>query len=238
MSEAKTIDVGEGFRRLAPGERRRAGDEWCTYGDWYLVINTLGSEIRDDALGAVRRAIRVCEDDPTKRYLDEGEKPRIGDEFKAIRVSFGWHRWSEHQTVVPAMVGEGDFRRVMRRSIETPASRSVEVHIETTLPARIRPAKPARVRCGCNEHDVDPAGDLYAQHASYVRGDFGLPEFCPENPNAVLDAPGIGISAPRRALTAFGPDSSGEDVAADAFRTTSGRTLDSIIDELAEVRRG
>lgn len=98
-------------------------------------------------------------------------------------------------------------------------------------------AAPARERCGCGHHDIDPAGDVYAQHRDWCyrnakRDPAGRSDPREWNAAALRDewaCPGIGISAPGPELLTV-DDATGDDVARDAYRTTGGRTLDDVID--------
>lgn len=84
---------------------------------------------------------------------------------------------------------------------------------------------PKTERCGCGMHDIDPAGDRYAQH----RRDWAAVSSEPKT-TAIAHVRGIGISTPAPEPPTV-DDATGDDVARDAYRTTGGRTLDSIIDE-------
>lgn len=87
--------------------------------------------------------------------------------------------------------------------------------------------KPKPSLCGCGKHEINPKGDVYAQHREWSGDDIEAKE---ATRTGMYAARGIGISAPEPDPLVV-QDPTGDDVAPDAFTTTGGKTLDDIIDE-------
>lgn len=172
------VDVGDGYRALEAHEMIREGDGVGFPGGWVRAGCRVGHAA--DIGYPMRRRIRT--ESPGFRWLDEGERARKSDEHN-LRHDDGWSSACEH-------AGDRiDGPMVFRRRIDALVS-------EPTNPSEI----PNSSMCGCGKHEVDPRGDIYAQHQLWTRrrdieqSDLSG-EYCPVS--ELTHVPGIGISAER-----------------------------------------
>lgn len=174
--------IGEGYRQLQGGEFVLQTDEASVVSaaSWYGVYDSVGKPVLNDGTRSpdgvklvFRRKVRLCEDDPAKRYLDPGETPRDSDEMETWASSAkhvaSWGPARRYLRNYAFAVGEPGYSedkaaylRRFRRLIDAQCTSS-GLEAEVRWPARLT------TLCGCKKHQVNVHGDLYTQHREWCQ---------------------------------------------------------------------
>jgi len=204
------VYIGDGYRLLAGKENILGTDEWRFPNSekWELDELYAGTPVSNQPSFTWRRKIRV--QSPGYRWLDEGEiKPTTSQRQNSDKKS-----WAK-SCLVGISAGRPNSYRVPIEPCQVAHYTKGENYCQvcgvatepTHLPESVREAfskEPIQkqdlsvpVKCGCKRHDIDPGGDIYAQHREWSRDldSWGIHGECAQG-SGVVDLHGVGVSKP------------------------------------------
>lgn len=141
---------------------------------------------------------------------DRSEILRAGDEYQHKNEEAG-APWKPIDAAIGDRVSEWSDRYVFRRPIDLGANPTVTITEQ--------PTTPPPSMCGCGKHTIDFGADPQVSHRDWVHDQTGVKVegfYSPETMRLYAELMDKRIAGSR--LTVLGPDSTGDDVAADAPR--------------------
>ncbi len=229
------------YRMLELGETIQEGDEVDGHSRW-LPTAAAGDVVRAEDVGLYRRAEDGAK--PNEPAKPEGERMfDFGNVGTSSSVRF--FTATNIKTVTSAGTAAVD-PTPCKRCGQSASSPDAWYHWSSDggltgkycskaclTAARAESApKPAPRLCGCGKHEIAEGADPYAAHREWwTRVPRPVDQFVETHMSERYVVWAQEQMRAKTETTVFAADASGDDVAADAQRTTGGKTLDSIIDE-------